>query len=205
MADRHAHWWGITPHTNHTWAPTGPDPETLVREARAALIEIERADWGERFLPKSDLHTWLRVLDDPICLLETLAALPQTLVHTGSQILDPLDDIAAGGIKRDPFAIGPAPHELAISYSAWRWALARLPLSLAQMRNIYLQRLNEHLAAPFDRYGFDLGFDAALAWRFATFWPAAIIKQRLCLQAALHHLRATVIEPAHASLRRCLA
>jgi hypothetical protein len=204
MADRHARWWGITPHANHIWAPTGHDPETLVREARGALIEIERADWGERFLPKSDLHTWLRVLDNPIFLLETLVALPQTLVHIGPHANDPLQS-AAGAIESDRFSVGPAPHEFAVTYSSWRWTLARLPLSMAQMRNIYLQHLNEHLAASLDRYAFDLGFDAALAWRFVTFWPAVLVQQRLYLQAALHHLRATVIEPANASLRRCLA
>jgi hypothetical protein len=207
LANMHAAWWG-RPSTiqGKRWepAPVWRADSGSMRAAREALLAIEEAHWGERFLPRAAARSWLRLLDDPGSLLSILAGMPQTLIHG-----DHGRDRLPGGLGSSwgPVGVGPAPYDLACFYSSSRWWFGRLPLSLTEMRNWYLQRLNERLDAEeqLDRYTFDLGFDAALAWRFAIHWPALIMEHHTILLAGAHHLRAAVIEPACASLRRCTA
>ncbi len=208
LADLHARWWNRPPSPTEypwVWTPTGLHTESLISEAREALMQIEQETWGERFFPRERLRAWLRVLDEPMCLLDTLREMPQTLIH---------GDYWPGNIAMRPegpsvfdwqlVGVGPAAYDLACFHSSSRWWFGRLPLSLTEMRGRYLSRLNEQLCSSVDRYIFDVGMDAARAWRFAVLWPTVILEHHTSLLAGLHHMRATAIEPAYASLRRCV-
>jgi aminoglycoside phosphotransferase (APT) family kinase protein len=208
LADLHATWWGSPPDPSDypwVWMPTGHHTEGLIRDARAALVEIESAPWGHRFYSRQRLHAWLRVLDDPTCLLDVLVKMPQTLIH---------GDYWPGNIamREDGPAVfdwqmvgvGPAPYDLSCFHSSSRWWFGRIPLSLIEIRSHYLERLNDKLGQRVDRYIFDIGMDAARAWRFAVLWPTVILEHHVGLLANLTHMRATAIEPAFASLRRCI-
>lgn len=209
LAAVHATWWDRPPDPADypwVWTPMGHHTDGLVREAYAALLNIEKAEWGGKFLPPKQLRAWLNVLDDPTSLLETLGMMPQTLIH---------GDYWPGNIamRTDGPAVfdwqfvgvGPAAYDLSCFYSSSRWWFGRLPLSLSDMRNHYLTRLNSRLDTPVERAIFDMGMDAARAWRFAILWPTVIIEHHSGLLANLHHMRVTAIDPAYASLRRCLA
>ena len=142
------------------------------------------------------------MLDCPDCLLDTLQQVPQTLIQWDSRE----SGVHVGRFPHwQTLGAGPAAHDLACFYSSARWWYGRLPMTLAEMRSYYLQQLNRHIPEPLDRYLLDASLDAARAWRFALLWPSFIADQHATLSAHLHHLQATVIEPAHASLRRCLA
>jgi hypothetical protein len=211
LADLHAAWWGRPPSATDypwVWSPTGTHIASLIEESRLALREIERAAWGPKFLTPERLRAWLGVLDDPSPLLDTLAAMPQTLIH---------GDYWPGNIavrKDGPtvfdwqlVGVGPAPYDLASFHSLSRWWFGRVPLSLTEMRAHYLARLNERLpeSQRMDRYALDLGMDAARAWRFAILWPPAIVEHQIALSGAGHRLQNAIIEPACASLRRITA
>ncbi len=208
LADLHAGWWGHPPDPTDypwVWMPTGHHTAGLIKEAREALLQIGEASWGESFFPKERLRAWLRLLDDPEPLFKMLSGMPQTLIH---------GDYWPGNIsmqKDGPavydwqfVGVGPAPYDLACFHSSSRWWFGRLPMSLMEMRNHYLERLNEKLDKKVDRYSFDVGMDAARAWRFAVLWPTVIVEHHAGLQCSLQHTRSTAIEPAFASLRRCL-
>ena len=209
LADMHATWWDRPPNPADypwVWSPMGHHTDALVSEAHTALLQIEEAEWGELFLSKKQLRAWLNVLDDPSPLLETLNMTPQTLIH---------GDYWPGNIamRADGPAVfdwqfvgaGPAAYDLSCFYSSSRWWFGRLPLSLTEIRNHYLAHLNSRLDEPVERAVFDMGMDAARDWRFATLWPTVILEHHTGLLARLHHMRLTAIEPAYASLRRCLA
>jgi hypothetical protein len=206
LAEMHAKWWDHPPSPEQypwVWMPTGAHTQELLDEARAALLEIEAASWGEKFFTRERLHEWMNVLDEPSCLLDILAGVPQTLIH---------GDYWPGNIamRRDGPAvfdwqqvgIGPAAYDLACFHASSRWWFGRLPITLVEMRSHYLACLSEHLGYKVDRYIFDMGMDAARAWRFAVLWPSAIQEHRAHLLARLTYMRATVLEPAYASLRR---
>jgi hypothetical protein len=215
LADLHATRWGRPPDpSEHAWVstPLGHDAEVWVRRSRAALDQIERADWGGKFFTKERLHAWMRALDEPSCLLGLLRDMPQTLIYgdshpfwildfgfwsVQSKIQNPKSKI------QNRMVAGPAPYDFAGFCSSARWWFGQVPLSLAEMRNHYLERLNSRLDQPLDRYLFDAATDAARAWRFAAFWPPFILDHHTSLLAGLHHLQATIVEPAFASLRRC--
>lgn len=208
LADLHARWWDCPPNPTEypwVWTPTGRHTEDLIREARAALIEIGQQAWSEQFFPPDRLRAWLNVLDQPSCLLDTLTGMPQTLIH-GDYWPGNIAMRADGPAVFDwqLVGVGPAPYDLACFHSSSRWWFGRLPLSLTEMRSHYLTRLNEQLGHNIDRYIFDVGMDAARAWRFAVLWPTVILEHHTNLLATLHHMRATAIEPAYASLRRCV-
>jgi phosphotransferase family enzyme len=206
LAELHAKWWDRPPTPEEfpwVWMPTGAHTQELLEEARSALIEIEGATWGEKFFSRERLHEWLRVLDDPHCLLDILSGVPQTLIH---------GDYWPGNIamRRDGPAVfdwqqvgvGPAAYDLACFHASSRWWFGRLPITLVEMRSHYMACLNERLGYKVDRYIFDIGIDAARAWRFALLWLPTIIEHRAHLLARLSYMRATVIEPAYASLKR---
>jgi hypothetical protein len=211
LADLHAAWWGNPPSQADypwVWTPAGAHTTSLLEESRAALLEIERTSWGGKFLSRERLRAWLRVLDDPAVLLDPLTEMPQTLIH---------GDYWPGNIAVRPdgpavfdwqlVGVGPAPYDLACFHSLSRWRFGRVPLSLAEMRNHYLARLNERLGHDerVDRYALDLGVDASRAWRFAILWPPAIVEHRIALAGTMRQLQNAVIEPACASLRRLAA
>lgn len=207
LAGLHAAWWGRPP--DYPWLDPllGHHSDRLLRQSRAALIEIEQAPWGHKFFTPKQMRAWLAALDDPACLLDILGQMPQTLIHGDYGDYWPSNTAShAGGLPSfdgQTIAIGPAPYDLACLCLSSRWWFGRTPLSMVEMRNHYLQHLNERLNRPVDRYLFDAGIDAARAWHFAAFWPAAIREHHTTLLAGLHHLQNTVIEPASASLRRC--
>lgn len=209
MADLHATWWGRPP--DYPWldALLGHHSDRLLRRSRAALIEIEQAPWGRKFFTPEQFRAWLAALDDPSCLLDILGQMPQTLIHGGYGDYWPsniaLRSEGVPAFEQQTIAIGPAPYDLACFCSSSRWWFGRPPISLVEMRNHYLQHLNERLDRPVDRYLFDAGIDAARAWHFAAIWPAAIREHHITLLAGLRHLQNTVIEPASASLRRCVS
>ncbi|MEO8287897.1 MAG: aminoglycoside phosphotransferase family protein [Chloroflexota bacterium] len=206
LAEMHAKWWEHPPSTKDypwVWMPTGAHTQALLEDARAAMLEIESAPWREKFFSVDELRAWRDVLDDPACLLDILSGIPQTLIH---------GDYWPGNIAMKPdgpavfdwqqVGVGPAAYDLACFHSSSRWWFGRLPISLVEMRNHYLACLNEHLGYRVDRYIFDMGMDAARAWRFAVLWPTTIVEQRPHLLARLNYMRTTVIEPAYTSLRR---
>jgi len=206
LAALHAKWWDRPPSAQDypwIWMPTGVHTQELLQEARSAVLEIESAPWGEKFFSRETLREWLKVLDDPQCLLDSLSGTPQTLIH---------GDYWPGNIamRRDGPAVfdwqqvgvGPAAYDLACFHASSRWWFGRLPLTLIEMRSHYMLHLNERLGFKVDRYIFDMGIDAARAWRFAVLWPPTIVEHRAHLLARLTYLRSTVIEPAYASLRR---
>ncbi len=208
LADTHAAWWGRPPDPSAyswVWSPIGAHSYDMVREARSALLEIGSSPWGDKFLPKERLRAWLRVLDDPSCLLDVLDGMPHTLIHGDYWS----DKLAIYPNHPNPFVwrplgAGPAPYDLACFHSLARWRFGSVPLSLVEMRNHYLTCLNERLGQNIDRYAFDLGMDAARAWRFAIAWPLIIAEHHATLLATLHRLQNAIIEPAFASLRRCV-
>ncbi len=209
LADLHATWWGHPPDPADypwVWTPTGHHTDGLVREARQALLEIESAAWGEKFLPKERLQAWLRVLDDPACLLDLLMEMPQTLIH-GDYWPGNIAMRADGPAVFDwqLVGVGPAAYDLDCFYSSSRWWFGRLPLSLTEIRNAYLGLLTERLGQRVDRSSLDIGMDAARAWRFAVLWPTVIVEHHVGLLANLHHMRKTALDPSFASLRRCTA
>lgn len=209
LAEVHAQWWDRPPDLEKypwVWMPVGVHTGRLVEEARAALVEIGCAPWGKRFFPEDNLDSWFRLLDNPADLLDILTDMPQTLIHGDYWP----GNIAMRGEGKRPavfdwqyVGVGPAAYDLSCFHATSRWWFGRLPLSLVEMRNHYLACLREKLGYKVDRYVFDLGLDAARAWRFATFWPLAILEHHTALLARINYLRATVIEPAAASLRRC--
>jgi hypothetical protein len=202
MAALHATWWGWpTSAPARRWALASQvETACAIEEARRALLEIGDAPWGERLIPAKEIRGWLHLIDNPGESLLNLSQLPPTLIYgdePGGNLFD------KPGIRRGQVVSGPAPYDVACFYSASRWWYGRLPMGRVEMRNWYLERLNERLGMEcLDRYCFDLGFDAALAWRFATRWLPFIAEHHATLLARAAYLRATVIEPAWASLRR---
>lgn len=207
LADMHAAWWGTPPSRPDfpsVWSSTDGYAPSLLREARSALLEIESASWGVKFLSKDRMWTWLGVLDDPDRLLATIADMPQTVIHADcwpGNLAMHTDRSAVPSHQQ--MGIGPAPYDLASFHSLAKWWFGRVPLTLTEMRNHYLTRLNERLGQNVDRYVFDLGVDAARAWRFAILWPTFIMEHYATLLAALRQLQNAIIEPAFASLCRC--
>ena len=67
-----------------------------------------------------------------------------------------------------------------------------------------MERLRWRLGELLDRYAFDLGVDAARAWRFAVYWPVVLLENYVSLLAQRRRLQNAVTEPAYASLRRCV-
>ena len=204
LAVMHATWWEQPLSAGAERREFAWDLESgcAIDEARHAILEIANASWGTRMLPEEQLRGWLRLLDNPRDIAGVLAQMPTTLIYGGELTGDPFDDHRGRSGMRA--MIGPAPYDLACFYSSSRWCYGRLPVGRIEMRNWYLERLNECLGARhLDRYTFDLGFDAALAWRFITRWLPFIVEYHTTLLARATYLRATVIEPAWASLRRC--
>jgi hypothetical protein len=206
LAEMHARWWDNPPSAEEYpwgWMPTGAHTRELLEDARAALLEIEGASWGEKFFTREMLRAWLGVIDEPSGLLDILSGVPQTLIH---------GDYWPGNIAMKPdgpavfdwqqVGVGPAAYDLACFHASSRWWFGRLPLTLVEMRSHYMGCLSERLGYRVDRYVFDMGMDAARAWRFAVLWPSAILEHRAHLLARLSYMRSTVIEPAYASLRR---
>lgn len=217
LADLHAHWWDHPPDlASHAWiwTPTGADAVRLAHDAHEALLEIESARWGSGFFSPEELRPWLDITADPSPLLDVLNAMPHTLIHgdywpgnIGVRSA-PDHDLAqtdAPAVFDWQFAgVGPSSYDLACFHATSRWWFGRLPLSLVEMRRHYLSRLNTLLDTRIDRSFFDLSLDAARAWRFATFWPHAILKHNIYLQARRSYLHTTLLAPALASLKRCL-
>jgi hypothetical protein len=208
LAEMHARWWDRPPSADDypwVWMPTGAHTRELLEDARAALLEIEAAEWREKFFTREMLRAWMGVVDDPSGLLDILSGVPQTLIH---------GDYWPGNIAMRPdgpavfdwqqVGVGPAAYDLACFHASSRWWFGRLPLTLIEMRSHYMACLSERLGYHVDRYIFDMGMDAARAWRFAVLWPGAIVEHRSHLLARLTYMRSTVIEPAYASLRRSI-
>lgn len=208
LAAMHAQWWGRPPDPAEypwVWQPLGAHAPALAEDARAALLEIERAPWREAFFPGDRLRAWLRVVEEPAVLLDLFEGVPQTLVHGDywpGNIAVHRDGPAVFDWQR--VGVGPAAYDLACFYGSSRWWFGRLPLSLAEIRAHYLRALNERLGTNLDRYLFDQGTDAARAWQFAVLWPAALLEHHAHLLGVQSHVRATVTEPAWACLRRCV-
>jgi hypothetical protein len=199
----HATWWGLPLSADVERWELAWDFERgcAIEEARRAILEIGDATWGARLLPVEQISAWLRLLDNPGDVVSILDQMPQTLIYGDDLIGNPFE---RPGHNKWQVVSGPAPYDLARFYSSSRWWYGRLPVGRIEMRNWYLERLNERLGAEdLDRYTFDLGFDAALAWRFATRWLPFIAENHTTLLATATYLKATVIEPAWASLRRC--
>ena len=208
LAELHASHWGRPPDRDDypwVWSPTGHHTEMLVEDSRLALLELEGKSWCADFFPEGHLRAWLNVLEEPWRLLDTLAAMPQTLIH-GDYWPGNIAMRAEGPAVFDWQFVGagPAVYDLASFYSLSRWWFGRLPLSLAEIRGHYLRELNLRLGEDIDRYAFDLGIDTARAWRFAISWPRSILDHHSSLMSARHRLQNTVLEPSFASLRRCL-
>jgi hypothetical protein len=203
MAVLHATWWGEPLGAGAERWELAWDLESgrAIDEARHAILEIADASWGTRMLPAEQIRGWLRLLDDPRDMVGILAQMPTTLIYRGEMTGDPFDHRGRSAVRA---MSGPAPYDLACFYSSSRWWYGRLPMGRVEMRNWYLERLNERLGAQhLNRYTFDLGFDASLAWGFAARWIPFFVENHTALLARASHLRATVIDPAWASLRRC--
>lgn len=216
LADLHARWWDCPPDPGShewVWTPTGVDASALAQDAHAALLEIESANWASEFFSPEELRLWLDLTDDPSHLLDILNVMPQTLIHgdywPGNIGVHPSTDRAYPDDMPAVFdwqfaGIGPAAYDLACLHATSRWWFGSLPLSLAEMRRHYLSRLGALLGERIDRALFDFNLDAARAWRFATFWPHAILQYTPHMRARRHHLQTTVLAPAQASLKRCM-
>ena len=215
LADLHAQWWDRPPDPHAhpwIWTPTGAHAATLAHDAHRALLEIESTRWGSAFFSPEDFHAWLDITANSSPLLDILNAMPHTLIHGDywpgniSMRPDPHHDATDATAVFDwQFAgVGPSSYDLACFHSTSRWWFGRLPLSLVEMRRHYLSRLNTLLDTRVDRSLFDLSLDAARAWRFATFWPHAILQHSTYLLARRSYLHTTLLAPALTSLKRCL-
>jgi len=203
LAEMHATWWGRPlSATAQSWELAWDyERGSAIEEARHALREIADAPWGARLLSREEIRGWLHLLGNPGETLSILSQVPQTLIYGDELTGDPFE---RPGLYRGQVMSGPAPYDVACFYSSSRWWYGRLPVGRAEMRNWYLEHLNERLGrACLDRYMFDLSFDASLAWRFVARWLPLIVGHHTTFLARASYLRATVIEPASASLRRC--
>jgi hypothetical protein len=213
LAQLHAQQWAQPPVHSWLWEPTGAHAHALAVQARQALLEIEGARWGGEFFAPDEMRAWLALLDNPDPLLGILNSLPQMLIHgdywPGNIALKSArgEEGSAGMTVFDWqfVGVGPAVYDLSCLHSTSRWWFGRLPYSLAQMRGLYLQELNSLLGYRANSALSTEGLDAARAWRFATFWPSVILQYHTVLLARRAYLRTTVLEPALASLRRCMA
>ena len=216
LAQLHAHRWAKPPDlSTHPWMwePAGMHAHAAAVQARHALLEIEAAQWGSKFFTPEELREWLALLDNPDPLLNILNSSPQTLIHgdywPGNIALkSPAYD--TDGSRMAVFdwqfvGIGPAAYDLSCFHSTSRWWFGRLPYSLSEMRALYLQELNGLLGYKVNSALSTACLDAARAWRFATFWPSIIMQYSPFLLARHSYLRSMVLEPALASLRRCMA
>lgn len=216
LADLHAKWWGNAPDPRRhdwVWTPTGADAESLAADAHRALLEIEGKAWASEFFAAGELRAWLDLTADPAPLLAILNVMPQTLIHgdywPGNIGVHPGSDRAYPAFTPAVFdwqfaGAGPSSYDLACLHATSRWWFGTLPMTLAEMRNLYLSRLNEQIDERVDRGLFDLSLDAARAWRFATFWPHVVLQYTAHMRARKHHLQSSMLAPAWASLKRCL-
>ena len=159
------------------------------------------------------MREWLALLDNPDPLLDILNSSPQTLIHGdywpgNIAVKSPAHD--TDGNRMTVFdwqfvGIGPAAYDLSCFHSTSRWWFGRLPYSLSEMRALYLEELNSLLGYKVNGALSTEALDAARAWRFATFWPSIILQYSPFLLARHSYLRSMVLEPALASLRRCIA
>ena len=201
MAAQHAKHWDSPVFAGEPVRHSKQNSDCMVEEAHAALMQIDAASWGSKFLPKAQVAAWLRVLDRPGVLLDLLVEMPQTLIQADCPLPGGSFFPAVPGGAQE-LVTGSAVYDLARFYTMARWLFGRLPLSLVDMRNLYLHELNARLERSVDRYAFDSGIDAARAWHFALYWLPFIAEQHSTLLACRHHLSASVIEPAFAALRR---
>lgn len=197
MAAAHAAWWG-----DAHWEPLPCvyEPAPLVEEARAAVLRLEASGLYRAVLSPERVRLLLAVLDNPHWLVDIMYALPRTLLIAESA----LPDFDGDSYGPPPAYAGPAPYDLACFYSCSRWWFGRTPLSTVDTRNIYLDHLNSALAEPLDRCLFDIGFDAALAWRFAVAWTPRLAANPALFLARSQVTRAALVDPAFASLSRVL-
>ena len=216
LAQLHAHRWTCPPHTQDypwIWEPTGLHAHALAVQARQALLEIEGARWGIEFFTQEEMREWLALLDNPDPLLDILNSLPQTLIHGdywpgNIAVKSTRDEGETNGMAVFDWqfvGIGPAVYDLSCLHSTSRWWFGRLPYSLTEMRGLYLDRLNDLLGYKANSALCTAGLDAARAWRFAIFWPSIILQYSTFLLARRSYIRTMVLEPATASLRRCMA
>lgn len=216
LAELHARWWGNAPDRrahDWVWTPTGNDATRLASDAHNALLEIEGSAWAGEFFAADELRAWLDLTADPSALLDILNAMPHTLIHgdywPGNIGVHPGSEPPYAAFEPAVFdwqfaGVGPSSYDLACLHATSRWWFGTLPMSLVEMRNLYLDRLNRLIDERVDRALFDLSLDAARAWRFATFWPHVVLQYRAHMLARKKHLQATMLAPALASLRRCL-
>jgi hypothetical protein len=216
LARLHAHHWANPPELSihpWIWQPAGLHAHAAALQARHALLEIESAQWGSRFFTPEELREWLALLDNPDALLDILNSSPQTLIHGdywpgNIAVKSPAHDAHGNGMAVFDWQFvgrGPAVYDLSCFHSTSRWWFGRLPYSLGEMRSLYLQELNSLLGYKVNGALSTEGLDAARAWRFATFWPSIILHYSPFLLARCSYLHSMVLEPALASLRRCMA
>jgi len=195
MASLHACWWQRPETAEGPWLPLPAiyDPEPSICGSRGALLSIEGQPWAKNLLEPCQVRSLLRLLDDPLIVLDMLQSAPRTLIVAR--------DFSFAEAEPQ-VCIGPAAYDLASFYATSRWLYGRTPLGLTETRNSYLDRLNNLLDVPTDRALFDATYDAAQAWLFITGWLPLMAECPPTVLARSHLFRAAVSEPALASLRR---
>ncbi|NOZ72595.1 MAG: phosphotransferase, partial [Chloroflexi bacterium] len=205
LARLHARFWGKTDQlARQPWLaqPIGRDAEALLRDAQEGLEQIIADAAYDRSLTSARVHQLLALAQHYQGLLEFLEATPSTLLHgdAGFQNIAIRGD---GGVRVwydwQLSGVGPAALDLVTYLHPWAYPLAQPPLSLPEMVELYLVKLQRE-GVCLNKALFARQLDAAFIWRWLCQWAPLLGKYRARLRddirQRLYHVFARLQWPA---------